>query len=52
MIQDLLRQKYLAAAAKFKQLVDLYRNKEEAELHFHPQAGNALSLAYGITFKI
>ena len=47
MIQDFLRQKYFAASSKMTELTQLFKDKEEVELHFHPQAGNALSLAYG-----
>jgi hypothetical protein len=47
LIQDLFRQRYLSAAQKIAELKQQYKEKEEAKLHFHSQAGNALALALG-----
>ena len=33
-----------------KELATKYKDKEEIDMHFHPQAGNALSLAFGNLF--
>ena len=47
MIKDLLRVRYQAAVSKMAELREKYQDKEEIDYNFHPQAGNALSLAFG-----
>jgi hypothetical protein len=47
MLQDLFRMKYHQAVAKTQELARLYQDKEQADLHFHAQAGNALALTFG-----
>ncbi|MCB0370349.1 MAG: hypothetical protein KDD45_13220 [Bdellovibrionales bacterium] len=48
LLQDLLRSRYDYAVLKMKELREKLQDKEEIDMQFHPQAGNALSLAFGI----
>ena len=43
---------YHTAVSKMTELKEKYKNKEEIDYHFHPQAGNALSIAFGIYCSI
>lgn len=42
--------RYENAKDTIAELIKKYSNKAEMLLHFHPQAGNALSLIYGNHF--
>lgn len=45
-------QKYNNATTTFAELSKFHKDKALVWLHFHPQAGNALALAYGKLFTI
>jgi len=47
MIRDLLCIKYKAAKEKNEELKKIYKDREEIDYNFHPEAGNQLSLAFG-----
>lgn len=47
LIQDLLRNKHDNAKIVFDELSKKWKDKNEVWLHFHPQAGNSLSLTFG-----
>lgn len=48
LIHALFAQRYDNAKATLAQLLATQPDSDRAWLHFHPRAGNALSLAYGI----
>ena len=47
MVEDLFRIKYRNAEQKMTELKERYTEKEHIWYHFHPEAGNSLSLTYG-----
>ena len=48
LMQDLLRLRYKGAVSKMQELKQRYGDDKEAiDMNFHPQAGNALALAFG-----
>jgi hypothetical protein len=47
-MRALFVQKYANAKITLEELLKSTGNSEEAWLHFHPRAGNALSITYGI----
>jgi hypothetical protein len=47
LLKDLLVVKYANAKQVFADLSKQHANKSDVWLHFHPQAGNSLSLSYG-----
>jgi hypothetical protein len=48
LMRALFVQKYANAKATLAELLKSTGDAEEAWLHFHPRAGNALSISYGI----
>lgn len=49
-MQDMFKLKYQLALSKMTELSAKYTDKETVDLHFHPQAGKTLALAFGTSF--